>query len=335
MQAPFPWFGGKSPVAGIVWERFGDVPNYVEPFFGSGAVLLNRPHVPHIETINDLDGFVSNFWRAIKLCPEETTEAADWPVNEVDLHARHAYLVSQRETLTGRLMGDSTFCDPLIAGWWVWGICVWIGGGWCSGKGPWIVEDGILVNSRQFPHLGDAGVGINRKLPHLGNAGVGINRQRPRLGDAGAGINRHSDMPRSEYILDQFQLLHDRLRDVRVCCGDWLRICGPTPTVHNGLTGVFLDPPYSSKAGRCDAIYACDDLSVAFKVREWALANGDDPKMRIALCGYEGEHEMPSDWECVAWKANGGYSGDTGNNRKERIWFSPHCLKTQTIRWVV
>ena len=47
LLAPFPWFGGKSKVSNIVWERFGNVPNYVEPFFGSGAVLLNRPHEPH------------------------------------------------------------------------------------------------------------------------------------------------------------------------------------------------------------------------------------------------------------------------------------------------
>ena len=55
LKAPFPWFGGKSRVADIVWDRFGDVANYVEPFFGSGAVLLARPHPPRIETVNDLD----------------------------------------------------------------------------------------------------------------------------------------------------------------------------------------------------------------------------------------------------------------------------------------
>ena len=42
-KAPFPWFGGKARIAAQVWQRFGDVRNYVEPFFGSGAVLLNRP----------------------------------------------------------------------------------------------------------------------------------------------------------------------------------------------------------------------------------------------------------------------------------------------------
>ena len=32
LRAPFPWFGGKSKVSDIVWDRFGSVPNYVEPF---------------------------------------------------------------------------------------------------------------------------------------------------------------------------------------------------------------------------------------------------------------------------------------------------------------
>jgi hypothetical protein len=53
LRAPFPWFGGKARVAGLVWERFGDVRNYVEPFFGGGAVLLGRPSAPRIETVND------------------------------------------------------------------------------------------------------------------------------------------------------------------------------------------------------------------------------------------------------------------------------------------
>ena len=46
LRAPFPWFGGKSRVAAVVWRAFGDVPNYVEPFAGSLAVLLGRPHAP-------------------------------------------------------------------------------------------------------------------------------------------------------------------------------------------------------------------------------------------------------------------------------------------------
>jgi site-specific DNA-adenine methylase len=59
LRAPFPWFGGKRRVSHIVWERFGDTPNYVEPFAGSLAVLLGRPHEPRAETVNDLDCYVA------------------------------------------------------------------------------------------------------------------------------------------------------------------------------------------------------------------------------------------------------------------------------------
>ena len=291
--------------------------NYVEPFFGSGAVLLNRPNEQRdennqfsIETVNDKDGYVSNFWRALKMQPDAVAEHADNPVNENDLHARHSWLLAQKETLTSRLEGDPDYFDVKIAGWWVWGIACWIGGGFCSGEGPWQVVDGQLV------HLGDAGRGVNRKLVHLGNAGQGVNRKR-------------------EELQSYFTALAERLANVRVCSGDWSRVCGPTVTSKQGLAGVFLDPPYSAEADRAD-VYACEDLTVAHDVRKWAIENGGDPLLRIALCGYEGEHAMPDDWECFAWKAAGGYGSqsqthDNPNAKKERIWFSPHCLKLYGI----
>ena len=78
---------------------------------------------------------------------------------------------------------------------------------------------------------------------------------------------------------------------------------------------------------------ACDlGGSVARAVAAWALEWGEHRDMRIALCGYEGEHSIPASWECVEWKARGGY-GSQGNGTgrenagRERIWFSPHCLK--------
>ena len=333
MKAPFPWFGGKSRVASTVWQRFGDVPNYVEPFAGSLAVLLDRPTAPGIETVNDLDGLLANFWRSVALQPDEVARWADWPVSECDLHARHLWLVGQIAGLADRLCADPDWCDPKIAGWWVWGLCSWIGSGWCSGNGPWTALDGVLVKGdagqgikRQLPHLGTAGQGINRKLPHLGNAGQGINRKLSHLGDAGRGINRQETA-----ILDTMRELSQRLRGVRICQGDWTRVCGESVTHRGGtLTGVFLDPPYLS-ADTAGDLYRTDSVDVAHAVREWAIANGGNRLMRIALCGYEGEHEMPSDWECVAWKAQGGMGSQradksNGNAGRERIWFSPHCL---------
>ena len=316
LDAPFVWFGGKRRVAGIVWQRFGAVANYVEPFYGSGAVLLGRPGVDlddlPLETVNDLDGFVANAWRAIALRPEETAEWADQPVMECDLHARHVWLRERRADLTARLCADPDYCDTQIAGWWLWGMACWIGGGWCgpSGSGPWIVET-------------DA-EGVRRFV--LGDASQGVKRQRVHLGDRGQGVCRQLPLP------GWFAALAARLRRVRVCCGDWSRVMGPSVTFKHGLTAVFLDPPYSAEAGRDMGCYALDSGDVAHAVRDWALANGDNPLLRIALCGYEGEHEMPDDWECVAWKAGGGYGAGKGgsgdaNKHRERIWFSPACLR--------
>lgn len=321
LKAPFPWFGGKSKVAEIVWDRFGDVANYVDPFFGSGAVLLGRPTSPGIETVNDLDCMLANFWRALQKDPEGVAENADNPVNEADQHARHLWLCSQEE-FRERMKTDPDYYDSKIAGWWVWGQCIWIGSGWCA---------------KQRPHLGNAGKGVNRQLPHLGDAGKGVNRQLPHLGNAGTGLPCVSDPTwgtRRESLLAYMRELAERLRTVRVCCGDWSRICGPSPTVKLGITGVFLDPPYADEADRTDELYARDSGDVAHAVREWAIANGDNRDMRIALCGYEGEHQMPESWDCIAWKARGGY-GSQGDNQarensaRERVWFSPYCSYPQ------
>jgi len=337
-QPPFQYFGGKSAVADAVWAAFGaDIDNYVEPFFGSGAVLFLRPGgAGQTETVNDADGFEANFWRAVQHDPDAVAEHADNPVNEADLHARHLWLIGQRERITERLMGDPDYFDVKAAGWWCWGLSCWIGSGWCSGNGPWVVgDDGSMVKrgsdgrgvNRKLPHLGDDGMGVNRNCPHLGDDGRGVNRKLPHLGDDGRGA-------RAEYrdhLVRYINGLADRLRRVRVCCGDWSRICGSTPTVKMGMTGVFLDPPYADTAGRCEDIYANDSVTVAHDVREWAIANGHNPLMRIALCGYDGEHVMPDDWRVLEWKAAGGYGsqGDTTgrvNAHRERIWFSPGCL---------
>ena len=185
LSAPFPWFGSKSRIAADIWARLGNVTNYVEPFFGSGAVLLSRPHVGHIETVNDKDRFLSNFWRAVQHDPEAVTWHLDQPVNESDLTAVHLWLLNEGAAIISRCDGDPDFFDAKVAGRWVWGLCSWIGGGWCSGDGPWTwnAEIGEWV-ARKLPHLGNAGKGVNRQLPHLGDAGKGVNRQLPHLGDA-------------------------------------------------------------------------------------------------------------------------------------------------------
>ena len=311
----------------MVWDRFGNIPNYIEPFFGSGAVLLARPHEAHTETINDMDCFVANFWRALQNDPEAVAAHADNPVNEADQHARHLWLVNNME-FQERMKTDPFYFDSMVAGWWVWGQSIWIGSGWCAA-------------SSQLPHLGDAGTGVHRQLPNLGNAGKGVHRKLPHLGNAGgeqaciasdltSGTRVRASL--QKYLSD----LAERLRKVRVCCGDWSRVCGPSVTFKHGITGVFLDPPYGDDADRNMTLYASDSGTVAGDVRRWAIENGDNPELRIALCGYEGEHAMPDSWEQVAWKARGGYgSQGEGSGRenagRERIWFSPHCQQAMSL----
>jgi len=315
------WFGGKRRAAAEAWARFGSPGHYVEPFAGSLAVLLGRPpEIDCIETVNDFDGFVANFWRALAHDPEGVARWADWPVSEPDLSARHLWLVGQREEFTARLCGDPDFYSAKVAGWWVWGLASWIGSGWCSGTGPWTADEGgRLVDA------GNAGQGINRQLPHLGNAGRGINRQLPHLGDAGQGI--------ADYLC----ALSDRLRRTRVCCGDWERICDSEAALFPARgqpTAVLLDPPYSGDVRTAD-LYACDSADVASRVLAWCERWGQHPLLRIALCGYAGEAHgrlEAQGWAVHAWSAHGGYGSQgeategRANKHEERIWFSSSCV---------
>lgn len=314
MKAPFPWPGGKSKVAHHIWSALGDCPNYVEPFAGSLAVLLSRPTAPKIETVNDADCYLANFWRALKMAPDEVVEHTDWPVNEADLHARHLWLINRAE-FRERMKTDPDHYDAKIAGWWAWGLCQWIGTGWCDWE--------RARPAVQLPHLGNAGMGVHRKLPHLGDAGMGVpSRQLPHLGgtgmDSGKGVHGSS-------LRSSLRSLADRLRNVRVACGDWSRVMGDSVTWRHGVTGVLLDPPYDDG---CD-MYASGGQGVAADVRAWCEANSSNPLLRIALCGYEGDPE-PSGWTKMEWKAHGGYGNQNkagnANARRERVWFSPHCL---------
>lgn len=305
LKSPFVWFGGKSYVADLVWRRFGKVENYVEPFFGSGAVLLRRPDPHGREVINDLSCYVANFFRAVQQAPEEVARYADQPVTEADLSARHLWLVTKWDRM--RVQTDPLYYSAMAAGWWCWGINCWIGSGWCSGKGPWITDwRGRWVKTKR-----SNGKGVVRQLPYTRNQGLSA----------------------SENVEEWLEGLSARLRHVYVTSGNWDRVLGETVLFGNtrvtGRVAIFLDPPYDQECGRYKTLYD-QETAVSRSVREWCLRNGPDPRMRIALCGYDGEHRMPATWEEVAWTTNGGMGnaavGQGRSNRgRERIWFSPAC----------
>ncbi len=391
LNAPFPAFGGKSRVAAEVWRRFVAGPGEV------GA----------IETINDRNVYVSNFWRAVSSDPDAVAHHADWPVIEADLHARHRWLVTSDEAQhrLDRVREDPEYYDARIAGWWCWGACAWIGSGWCdethrnsaSETRPALASDGggagvLRVESQigqQLPRVsaasgqgvhsngqhnikrrprlaahGQPGTGVhspNERQPAIAQThglGVGVVNEgnlrsfadhRPQLADQysrGRGVHGNDRLARSEarsaWIRSWMNALRDRLRSVRTCCGHWSRVCdSPSTMTRLGLTGVFLDPPYRTTladgtANRTKHIYANDrhqDVNaLCDEVQEWCLRWGNDPMVRVALCGLEGEYPAieRAGWDVFAWKSNGGYGnrgGENANAARERIWFSPHCAK--------
>lgn len=343
LKAPFPYFGGKSSVAQIIWRFLGNVPNYIEPFCGSAAVLLARPRPPKVETINDLDCYVANFWRATGQAPEEVASLVDWPVNEADLHARHRWLVSSDEAVAFRqkMRKDPDYYDSKIAGWWCWGACCWIGSGWCVSGNE---EGGSRVSLSKYGAgcVPEAAGSLSQKRPVVeGGRGVDV-KGRPQLADKysrGRGVHGNDSASlceeRRAWLVKWFISLRDRLRTVRVCCGDWLRVCeSESVTTRLGTTGIFFDPPYGEESGRTDNLYSTDSMTVASDVRKYCLERGSHRDMRIVLAGYagEGHEELESKgWKVVAWKPNGGYGNrsDKGkeNARKERLWVSPHCIQ--------
>jgi hypothetical protein len=323
LKSPFPYYGGKSRVAGVIWQHFGEVANYVECFAGSLAVLLACPHPGHTETVNDADGLLSNFWRALRADPDAVAVHADFPVSELDLHARHAWLVRQRADVEC-LLADPDWYDAKIAGWWAWGISQWIGSGWCAASGKTPRKRPVVAGSGTRTH---GGLGVHRKsfgqLPDVGSTasggqdrGRGIHRvslaparipdvghlsmQMPHVGNAGRGLHRASE---AHALRDYLRALGARLRRTRVVCGDFARVLGPSVTYRHGMTAVLLDPPYDQDERA--AVYAVESDAAH---RAW-----------------------PDGWTVYRWKTAGGY-GSQGNGRgrenasRECIWFSRHCV---------
>jgi hypothetical protein len=295
LKAPFPYFGGKSQIASTVWSAFGAPKNYVEPFCGSAAVLLARPKEAFPRTPYYAETINDVDGHLVNLWRSIQLHP-EVVVKAGDIPVSELDLKAAAEHCKShlpnkeRLAKEFSYCDPETAGLWLYGACGSIGDQWSK--------------------LGPA-------LPHLGDWGQGY--QRPGV-DASAWL----------------QALSDRLRRVRIACGEWRRSLGrsvvfPTLRYRWGQTawvGVFLDPPYGMM--RTSNVYTNDSVSVHQEVGDWCRQHERDPGLRIALCGYEGEHNLPG-WTEVPWKAKGGLGNQINgqgkaNASRERLWLSPNCL---------
>lgn len=111
----FGWYGGKFSHLDWLLPLLPKAKHYCEPYGGSAAVLLNREPSP-VETYNDIDGEVVNFFRvlreqkdalieAIGLTPfsrEEFEIAITPPTEKIsDLERARRFFVRARQVRTG------------------------------------------------------------------------------------------------------------------------------------------------------------------------------------------------------------------------------------------
>ena len=111
----FGWYGGKFSHLDWLLPLLPEAQHFCEPFGGSAAVLLNRRPSP-VETYNDIDGEIANFFRvlrdqknklveAIGLTPfsrEEFESAINEPTHDVsDVERARRFYIRARQVRTG------------------------------------------------------------------------------------------------------------------------------------------------------------------------------------------------------------------------------------------
>jgi len=111
----FGWYGGKYSHLAWLLPLLPAANHYCEPFGGSAAVLLNREPSP-VETYNDVDGEVVNFFRVLRterdklveaialtpFCRDELVLATRGPKDGVtEFERARRFYVRARQTRTG------------------------------------------------------------------------------------------------------------------------------------------------------------------------------------------------------------------------------------------
>jgi len=313
LRAPFPYYGSKIVAAPLIERLMGPISNLVIPFAGSLGELLGRSTPAKVETVNDADGLVVNAWRGLQYSPERMAELCDHPVHETTMHAAHDLLLAHAPELPELLRSDPKAHNVDLAAWWVWGRSCWLGGGWCQDTEAASAGKSGGMRVRVLGRSGTPyhGQGVakplrsKRQIPLLrGSDGTGV----------GYGVGINSGKQRTA-LLENFAALADRLRFVRITCGDWTRVATPAVTTSHGLTGISFDPPYCHTL-RSTRLYREDNPDLSNEVRSFCVERDRDPLLRITLAGKGEEHDalLERGWSKHLWRPDG-----------ETIWASPNC----------
>jgi len=293
MRQLFWYVGGKYRIAPEINRRFGAVDARIDAFTGSSSWILASPPVRY-EIVNDLDGYVVNYLRAVKYAPDEVAKHLDFPGAELELIAYHHYAKDRLPELVARLGGDPEYYDPVIAGRWAY-VMGHKRENSFGRSGGWLVRDGRLVYER--------GAGRRRVCMTV----------RSRI---------LARLFKERRVAEYVAAISERLRSVHILWNDFEVVVEKARHPELGVVGILLDPPYPRHLRDFD--YDVDDAAVWHRAARWAVANGDNPKLRIAVCGYgdaESDALFPPNWERRFWKRSG-----IGRNKElECIWFSPHC----------
>jgi len=110
MNAVLKYPGSKWSLASWIVSHFPQHHSYLEPFFGSGAVLFTKPR-SNIETVNDLDSDIINLFRWIQENPDRLAKRIRWTP-----YAREVYDRAFEMQQTDPLLRAADFCVRMMQG---------------------------------------------------------------------------------------------------------------------------------------------------------------------------------------------------------------------------
>jgi len=288
MKSLFPYFGGKSSIADVIWKHLGDVGSYVEPFFGSGAGLAARPHrvtpSTHVELVNDLNGWLVNAWRSVQHDPESVMRHLQTlSYSEADLRAAKRLVYSKD---LSEQLEDLDWHDARIGAYWLAIMC------------GFVATDGGSNNAKGSLRTGNKGQGVHRPDFSLSEIEAWSHRmQRVRImqgpwqrcvssrgrmcGFSSHEVGVYLDPPYTDGTMDTYGERHDATPALE--SAQWAVEHGDDPAmriIYSGYEGTVEFPD-------------------TWRVIEWKASEG--------------------------YGRTGGTTGRE-NAHRERLWLSPHCL---------
>jgi len=306
----FTYFGCKKQVVSRVWEAWGDdVDSTVEPFAGTAVVTLGGPDNSNIKNmyLNDFDCHIANVFRSVLYDRETLIYHACHPRHELDLHMIHDYLLASRPSLSKQLKLGIMECNPVLAGWWIWGCNNWIGGNF-SNIGATIKADALALSNRDLDIFyggvndlkGTARIKLtscNRLTERVGTARIKLsshNKLTERVGTARIKLSSHNKLTerlqRSERYLYVKQLVtnvYNKLRDAKILYGDFSRVLTDSYTNTSHICGIILDPPYPETNNDTNTYGNKDEKDIFYRAFKWFMENKSNPRYRIVFCCQE------------------------------------------------